>query len=461
MKKILKLLIPSSITLVILLVKFFPTIEHAFSKQSEKDSRGKKLVKVMDIKKTPWNETFETSGTLEPNAEKKLGFKISGKLTEVKFKEGDYIQKNQVLAKLETSQLEIELEKQKQVLEVSRIQAQIAEEKLAKAIRNFEIKFLEKEKLELKFKASEKELGETLSQFDSKEEYYALGGMSGEDFLKVKTERESKELIQKISAKDLEIISIGLRDKDLLVSGRKLPTSQEDRMQSFIELGTRLERLEAESLLSNLDVQRLNLSSIERSIKDSTLVSDDSGVILKKNKNIGEIVSNNPSDFVLILGNIEKLYVSINNSEKEISKFHKGMKLTLELDAFPNIQLNAKIDSISGAVDERSHSFAMRAILENDSKMFKPGMFCRVKIPVGKLEKKIFIPASSILDSFGEERVYIVKANKVFQKKVKTKGITSDQVEVISGLEENNKIVTESVHKLKEGDEIEIRKSDD
>ena len=102
---------------------FYPTVKKHFFAQKEeppKEStsgkrggdRGRPLnINVQIIEYETLNDVFRTTGNLIPDEEIGLSFETSGKITRIYFKEGAYIRKGTLLAKVNDAPLQAELKK--------------------------------------------------------------------------------------------------------------------------------------------------------------------------------------------------------------------------------------------------------------------------------------------------------------------------------------------------------------
>ena len=68
-------------------------------------------VHVLEARKQQKKERYHLIGTIEINREMKVGFKLDGKITDLTFEEGQWIQKNALLAQLDTTELLAQKEK--------------------------------------------------------------------------------------------------------------------------------------------------------------------------------------------------------------------------------------------------------------------------------------------------------------------------------------------------------------
>lgn len=119
MRKPLKIIVFVGIILLILGMIFYPKIKNAFVGNNEQPSappmaaRGNQSLSVNAIVLKPESLTdvFKTQGVLLPDEEVNLIFEISGKITNINFKEGSFVNKGQLLAKVNDAPLQAELKK--------------------------------------------------------------------------------------------------------------------------------------------------------------------------------------------------------------------------------------------------------------------------------------------------------------------------------------------------------------
>ena len=120
MRKPVKILVIVGIILLILGMIFYPKIKSVFVGDNNEQptaspmaSRGGQTLSVNAIVLKPQtlNDVFRTKGVLLPDEEVDLIFETSGKITQINFKEGSFVNKGQLLAKVNDAPLQAELKK--------------------------------------------------------------------------------------------------------------------------------------------------------------------------------------------------------------------------------------------------------------------------------------------------------------------------------------------------------------
>ena len=119
MSKRNKIILILSIAVLILGMAFFPKIKRMFASDSaEAPASGRQgagrqvlAVNATILEPQTLNDMFRMTGVLLPDEEVNLTFETSGKITKIYFREGSYVQKGALLAKVNDAPLQAELKK--------------------------------------------------------------------------------------------------------------------------------------------------------------------------------------------------------------------------------------------------------------------------------------------------------------------------------------------------------------
>jgi multidrug efflux pump subunit AcrA (membrane-fusion protein) len=154
-----------------------------------------------------------------------------------------------------------------------------------------------------------------------------------------------------------------------------------------------------------------------------------------------------------------KLYVA----ERFISKMAMNLPCTVTLDAWPGEVFSGRISEISPTVDPASRTMEVRVNVSNTGSKLKAGMFAKVRIITERKDNIVKIPASAMLNRFGEQYVYVVEQDPenpeyyVARKRTVTPGILIDGVlEIQKGLEPDEEIVLRGQTLLDDGARVNI-----
>lgn len=120
MNKTTKRLITALIIVLLIGLAFYPRLKAYFASSdkpqaaegaSPANGGGKTAVSVMVVEPATLNDVVKTTGTILANEEVEIRSEVSGKITNLYFKEGQYVQKGTVLLKINDDDLQAQLKK--------------------------------------------------------------------------------------------------------------------------------------------------------------------------------------------------------------------------------------------------------------------------------------------------------------------------------------------------------------
>ncbi|QRX82046.1 efflux RND transporter periplasmic adaptor subunit [Glaciimonas sp. PAMC28666] len=188
----------------------------------------------------------------------------------------------------------------------------------------------------------------------------------------------------------------------------------------------------------------------------------------------------NPGDKIVTLQTIDPIYVDFFIPQKQLGGLLVGQVLNLTNDAYANTAFAGKVTAISSKVDPATRNVQVEATVANTKRQLLPGMFANVNVEVGGKKMYLTLPQTAITYNPYGSTVFVIKpaekkpASKdssaasnppnapkegdlVVQQVFVTTGETrGDQVAVLTGLEEGQRVVTSGQLKLKNGTAVVI-----
>jgi multidrug efflux pump subunit AcrA (membrane-fusion protein) len=186
-----------------------------------------------------------------------------------------------------------------------------------------------------------------------------------------------------------------------------------------------------------------------------------SGVITSLPAEVGMTVSQSVSLARIAGGNA--LEIRLYVAERFISRIALGQPCEITLDAWPGEVFRGSVHEIAPTVDPSSRTMEVKVNVENPGSRLKTGMFAKVRIITEEKEGVVKIPASAVIQRFGETYLFSVATDgedpsvHVVRRKVITPGIIIDGVmEVEEGLEPDEEIVIRGQTLLEDGARINV-----
>lgn len=222
-------------------------------------------------------------------------------------------------------------------------------------------------------------------------------------------------------------------------------------------IGTEVQLITAKNNVETLENQ---LKSAEEQVKLSreqlaftSVYSDVSGVAEDVNIRVGEIFAG-PGQIKIV--NTSNLKVTTEVPENYIDRVNNGTRLKVTLPDI-NKTVEAKISVSGKIINPISRSFFIEARMPND-KDFRPNQIAMVQIQDYTINNAITVPVNTLQnDEKGKYVMVAVKENgkMIAKKKIVVVGeFYGDKLEVKSGLQAGDMVITEGYQSLYDGQVI-------
>ena len=124
----------------------------------------------------------------------------------------------------------------------------------------------------------------------------------------------------------------------------------------------------------------------------------------------------------------------------------------------PDIIVDGNVREISPIADATTRTYKVRINLQDLPPQVRLGMTASVTLAGKNEENKqaVEIPLSAVYQTDGSPGVWVVKNNIVSLQPVKVGDFGNSSIQVLSGVEPGETIVTAGVHKLRNGQQVRI-----
>lgn len=202
-----------------------------------------------------------------------------------------------------------------------------------------------------------------------------------------------------------------------------------------------------------------------------TLRAPIEGLIIKRNVQVGDLVSSGVSLFTIIQP--DSFMLVIRPAERDLPRLEPGQAASVELDAVPGKVFKAQVRKISPTVDPDG-SIKVTLDFEADAKPFlRNDAYARVLLVMDTHENALLVPKDALVNESGRQFLYIIDTAppedeapaedadpQYIAKRVEVvTGLDSDdKVEVASGIDDDDLIVTMGQHTetLKPGSRVRL-----
>lgn len=162
-----------------------------------------------------------------------------------------------------------------------------------------------------------------------------------------------------------------------------------------------------------------------------------SGKVYKKLKQAGDFVRR--GEAIALIGDASQIYARVNIDEKSMAKIHVGQEAIVQLNLNTEQQYKGKVAEILPTFDEATQSFIAKIAFTDDLSFSIIKTQLQANILIGTTKNALLIPRK-YLNYEGE----VLLKGETKPKKIVTKIVSSDWVQVVSGLAPKSTIVIQN-----------------
>ena len=187
--------------------------------------------------------------------------------------------------------------------------------------------------------------------------------------------------------------------------------------------------------------------------ENTVLVSPVNGVVTARNFDNGDMASG----AILTVMQIQPVKVLVNVSESDFTKVKIGMSVDVNVEVYGDEVFKGKVSLIHPTIDPATRTFVTEINIPNTDSRIRPGMFARVNIDFGNVNR-VVVPDQAVVkrSGSGDSFVYVYKDGKVSFNQVQLGRHIDKTYELISGVENGAEVVIAGQSRLKDGAAVKI-----
>lgn len=194
-------------------------------------------------------------------------------------------------------------------------------------------------------------------------------------------------------------------------------------------------------------------TSYENLDENTVLVSPTNGVVTARNYDNGDLATG----AILTVMQIQPVKVEVNISESDFTKVKLGMPVDVNVEVYGNEVFKGKVSLIHPTIDPATRTFVTEINIPNGDNRIRPGMFARVNIDFGNVNR-VVVPDQAVVkrSGSGDRFVYVYKDGKVSFNQVQLGRHMDTSYELISGVENGSEVVIAGQSRLKDGAPVKV-----
>lgn len=153
---------------------------------------------------------------------------------------------------------------------------------------------------------------------------------------------------------------------------------------------------------------------------------------------------------------LHPIYADFGLPQQNLPLIHRGLELTLTVDAFPGRVFRGVVEAMNPRVSDATRNLRVRAALPNEDEALRPGMFGHVELQLAGSSRVLVVPATAVVYSPYGNSVFVIANGVARQQFVRTGAQRGDLIAVTAGLQGGEQVVIAGALKLRNGMPVRI-----
>ncbi len=383
---------------------------------------------------------FEATGNLASDAQTDVAPAVGGKIVQVNFDIGSYVQQGDVLVRLDDRDARIRLDQARAQLDQQRKAVGQAEANVQAAIAS-----LRQTQARLGIADGETFRIENFSQVKSVRAQLELAEI---EFKRTQRLFESGDVSrgaydQRRAQRDQLLGQLDEARSNAAVAMRAVNTAQAqvDTAKSAVA--------SAKAAIGTAEAQ---VDQAQKGVNDTLVLSPISGYVSERTADVGEYISpNTPNTKIATIVRTSVLRMKIDIPEQSVGKVATGQSISLQTSAYPDRNFAGTIVRISPSVNATARTLTVEAEVSNADGLLKPGQFATVRITQSKPEPAVMIPVAAVKTEGELNKVYVIKDGFAREQFVQLGLLENDMIQVKQGVIEGDSVAVSNVAALRDG----------
>jgi len=228
---------------------------------------------------------------------------------------------------------------------------------------------------------------------------------------------------------------------------------QQTRIEELVSRGNASDarRDEVRAETASLAAQ---IEAIQAQIKDRIIRAPFSGIIGLRQISPGALVE--PGTAVATLDDLSLIKVDFSVPETFLAGLASGQEISAHAAPYPDETFSGKVTLVGTRIDPVTRAVQLRAEIPNSDHRLKPGMLLTVEV-VKSRAPALTIPEQALVPLGDRQFVFVVgDENRVSRTEVRIGRRQPGKVEIIDGLSEGDRVVTEGTIRIRDGSAVRV-----
>lgn len=173
-----------------------------------------------------------------------------------------------------------------------------------------------------------------------------------------------------------------------------------------------------------------------------------SGLVTQRLISPGTLVS--PGMNILQIAQINPIRIQANVAESDVARLQRGAAVLI-WGQKSKIPRPGKISAIFPKADLQTRTTIVETVIPNDQEQFLPGDFVSMSIQTSKSQQALTVPNSALVERNQQQAVWVVRDGKAHLQYVTTGDTNGERTAIVQGLQAGDEVIVQGQQNLMEG----------
>lgn len=228
------------------------------------------------------------------------------------------------------------------------------------------------------------------------------------------------------------------------------------------------------SAVAELNASKAAISQAKLDLEFCSITAPIAGRLSQTNITVGNLIGSTQSESTPLttIASVDPIHVLFDVDEAAVLRFREmrreqgddvqfthvrelNQKILVGLSNETNFPHEAILDFVDNEVRTTTGTLLVRAELPNKDRFFAPGMFVRVRIPIGRPVDSLLVPDRAILNDQSLKYVLVVDSDNVAQRRDVELGTLDNGLRVIRrGIEATDRVIVNGIQRARPGAKV-------
>lgn len=239
-----------------------------------------------------------------------------------------------------------------------------------------------------------------------------------------------------------------------LKSQKELQNKIRNRQQELVSIGG-ISKQDYETTLTEIQSIDADIAFQEAQLRKTSILAPFDGTVGIRSISVGAVIS--PTTVVTKLQQVNPLRIDFMLPDRYRDKIVNGKEVFFSVSGSLDT-LSGNIKAIEPGADVNTRNIRVQAVVPNKNSKLVSGSFAHVIIPFKSENNALLIPSQSVIPTTKEKKAAVIRNGKADIVTIVLGTRTTDKVEILSGLNAGDTILTTGMMQVKPGMEVNVSK---